>query len=310
MITRQYGRCNKMISKENLVALKRLAQRGAYAVCFENEGQAIVQVRSVNEAHKLEQNGARIVCEIETKQWAAWVQAGWVVRDDGVAKEAWRISNAGRLCLKRQLTRTNTPQKSAVCRDVKTQPKPSLAGSAAQKRKIPYIGAVEFNDAESPLTWLRRRKGRDGAPYLSDAQFIAGERLRSDFWFAQMTPRVTSNWSPISQGRSRGGGRCNHEADQLDAISEAGERVRAALKAVGPELSSVLVDVCCHLKGLESVEKASGWPQRSGKIVLRMALTALARHYGLTFEPQQEAGHEAAIRKWATPDHRPSLDKW
>ena len=30
---------------------------------------------------------------------------------------------------------------------------------------------------------------------LSDAEFDAGEKLRADFWFAQMTPRVTANWS-------------------------------------------------------------------------------------------------------------------
>ena len=30
---------------------------------------------------------------------------------------------------------------------------------------------------------------------ISQAQFDAGERLRADFWFAQMTPRTTTNWS-------------------------------------------------------------------------------------------------------------------
>ena len=33
---------------------------------------------------------------------------------------------------------------------------------------------------------------------LSDAEFDAGEKLRADFWFAQMTPRVTANWSMLS----------------------------------------------------------------------------------------------------------------
>lgn len=51
--------------------------------------------------------------------------------------------------------------------------------------------------SESPLAWLARRKDKDGRPMLSDAEFDAGEKLRADFWFAQMTPRVTANWSML-----------------------------------------------------------------------------------------------------------------
>lgn len=57
--------------------------------------------------------------------------------------------------------------------------------------------------AESPLAWLARRKDKDGQPMLTDAEFDAGEKLRADFWFAQMTPRVTANWSLLLSG---GGG--------------------------------------------------------------------------------------------------------
>ncbi|MFP4003568.1 MAG: DUF6456 domain-containing protein, partial [Alphaproteobacteria bacterium] len=49
----------------------------------------------------------------------------------------------------------------------------------------------------------------------------------------------------------------------------------------GPGLADALLQVCCHLKGLEEAERALGWPRRSGKLVLAIALERLAVHYGM-----------------------------
>lgn len=73
--------------------------------------------------------------------------------------------------------------------------------------------------------------------------------------------------------------------------------------AVGPEISGVLVDICCELKGLEEAEKKNGWPQRAGKIVLQIALTRLAKHYGLIADPQAQRGR--VLRHWGEADYRP-----
>jgi len=41
----------------------------------------------------------------------------------------------------------------------------------------------------------------------------------------------------------------------------------------------VALRCCCYLEGLETAEKKMGWSARSGKIVLRIALHRLKRHY-------------------------------
>jgi uncharacterized protein DUF6456 len=166
---------------------------------------------------------------------------------------------------------------------------------------------VTVNEAESPLGWLRSRKGRNGRPLIDEAQYEAGERLRADYWFAHMSPQVTANWSALAPAdRSRRGAPSNAAALR-DEVLAAKERVMRALMAVGPEISGVLVDICCELKGLEDAEKANGWPQRAGKVVLQIALTRLAKHYGLIVEKgskQQRRG----MRHWGEPDYRPNID--
>jgi hypothetical protein len=61
--------------------------------------------------------------------------------------------------------------------------------------------------------------------------------------------------------------------------------VAAALRDLGPGLGDTALRVCCYLEGLEATEKRMGWSARSGKIVLRIALQRLARHYEETYGP-------------------------
>ena len=82
-----------------------------------------------------------------------------------------------------------------------------------------------------------------------------------------------------------------------------------ALMAVGPEVAGVLVDICCELKGLEDAEKENGWPQRAGKVVLQIALTRLAKHYGLIKDDKQKQARRG-LRHWGSEDYRPTLDAW
>lgn len=159
--------------------------------------------------------------------------------------------------------------------------------------------SVVVDEIESPISWLARRRGRDGRPLIEVHQLQSGERLRTDFTRALLMPRTTSNWSnPLAAARHGGG---TERADSLtETIVAARQRVRHALDAVGPEFSGLLVDVCCFLKGLEGIERERAWPARSGKIVLQLALDRLARHYGCA--SQTRGPVRAKVRTWLADD--------
>ncbi|MGI9415811.1 MAG: DUF6456 domain-containing protein [Hyphomicrobiales bacterium] len=178
--------------------------------------------------------------------------------------------------------------------------------SRAQRRVTDADGAsavVTVNTAESPLTWLRARRDGQGKPMLSAAQFEAGERLRRDFEYAQIRPHVTANWDAEVKARRRaaGSGASGHVSDTAIA---AKQRFYLALESVGPELASVLVETCCLLNGLSVAERKLGWPQRSGKLVLHIALNTLARHYGYL---NREPTRRSVARHWGAKGYRPAL---
>jgi hypothetical protein len=137
---------------------------------------------------------------------------------------------------------------------------------------------IRVNLAESPLVTLARRKGPDGAPFLTADLVQAGERLREDFERAQMGPRVGQNWDRfLTAGTDRGG--FSNDSGLAEGPRAARERVAAAMEALGPGLSDVVIRVCCFLEGLETTERRLGWSARSGKVVLKIGLQRLLKHY-------------------------------
>jgi hypothetical protein len=155
---------------------------------------------------------------------------------------------------------------------------------------------VTVDEAESPLAWLARRKGRDGRFLIEPVQLLAGERLRGEFTRAGLMPRVTANWNAtVADGR-----RDATAVNSTDSVIAARQRVRQALDAVGPEFAGLLVDVCCFLKGLADIERERDWPQRSAKVVLQLGLDRLARHYGLRSELRGRG--RPPLRTWLADD--------
>ncbi|OWU77040.1 hypothetical protein ATO1_15410 [Phaeobacter sp. 22II1-1F12B] len=147
---------------------------------------------------------------------------------------------------------------------------------------------VRYNMTESPLVALARRRDRNGKPFLNDSLVRAGERLREDFELAQMGPKLGQNWDSFLTGGVKSELVESGESSMSTALAR--ERVIKALSDLGPGLSDVALRCCCFLEGLETAEKRLGWSARSGKIVLRIALQRLRRHYETQSGPDQMIG--------------------
>lgn len=140
------------------------------------------------------------------------------------------------------------------------------------ERRIGRARSVTVNIAESPLAWLAARG------LVSDRQFAAGEQLRADYERAQMGASVTMSWNAAAttaKGHRARPDAPDRTARQLDAKA----RFDAALAAAGPGLADVLWRVVCACEGLPDAERALGWPARSGRIVLTLALDRVADYY-------------------------------
>ena len=90
-----------------------------------------------------------------------------------------------------------------------------------------------------------------------------------------MPQRTTMRWTARVDGGAGTG------LDPTSAQIAAKRRFDAAVAAVGRGLSDVLWRVVCAGEALPVAEKSLGWPARSGRLVLTMALDRLADHYAL-----------------------------
>lgn len=176
------------------------------------------------------------------------------------------------------------PEARTALKRLLAEPDQAFAGQHALIEKAErMVGekreSLLVNQSSSVLMQLQRLKGRDGGSWFPEEAIAAGERLAADFQFAGLQPRMTASWKPKLDSGAKGGR--GGQAELSDSVSDARARVNRAATALGPELAGVALDVCCFSKGLELVERERGWPARSAKLMLRAALLALARHYGM-----------------------------
>lgn len=162
---------------------------------------------------------------------------------------------------------------------------------------------VVFNLSESPLMRLYARKGKNGRSYISSEELAAGEKLRSDFEKANLQPSISASWDGniVGKSNSKAG---NSQADLSDFAIDNRKYVERAVAHLGPELSGIALDICCFLKGLELVERERRWPPRSAKLMLKTALSILARHYGYSRFAGRTPGK---IEHWGENNYRPKI---
>lgn len=147
------------------------------------------------------------------------------------------------------------------------------ANSGRRPRKRP-VGA------DAPLHVLARRRRSDGSPYLSSDLVAAALRFQESYELAQMGETITRDWEGLVTGRV-----FTDRAAQSSGPTrrlEAEQNLAAAIHALGPDLAESVIRAVCHEEGMEDIEAQLDFPARSGKIVLRIALRALARHYAET----------------------------
>ena len=131
--------------------------------------------------------------------------------------------------------------------------------------------SLTVNVAESPLGWLLAHG------HVSRRQFEAGERLRSDWERAELSPRVTMSWDAAPVARGRGGSPAGTDLNGVQI--DAKRRFEQAIQSAGPGLADILWRIVCAGEGMRDAETALGWPARAGKLVLTLALDRVATYY-------------------------------
>lgn len=133
------------------------------------------------------------------------------------------------------------------------------------------VRSVVVNLAESPLCWLKARR------LVSERQFAAGEQLRRDYETALLSSSVTMRWDASAVD---GGKRGAADPGQSTIVQiTAKQRFLNAVEYAGPGLSDILWRVVCAGDAVPVAEKQLGWPTRSGRLVLTLALDRIATYY-------------------------------
>ncbi|UYV39258.1 DUF6456 domain-containing protein [Rhodobacteraceae bacterium D3-12] len=269
---------DETLNREARRVLRRLCEPGAVlAVSADMDKAVVVRDREGGQSTRTAVVERTVAQALALKDWITCSDPGRIAR--------YHITAAGRSALSRIIAEAeNAAQGFAEAQSpfgaqhsanasANASGKDIAAGQGTRRRLKAAFG-------ESPLTALSRRRDRDGDLFLRDTLVAAGERLREDFELAQMGARLPRNWEAFFlKGKDKVEDKSDASGSDHAGSAAARDRLKAALRELGPGLGDVALSCCCYLEGLETTEKQLGWSARSGKIVLRIALQRLLRHY-------------------------------
>ncbi len=265
------------LAREGRRILRRLAEPGAVlAIAPDMEKAVVMREFPGGQISRTGVVDRAVAQAFAVKDWISCRKQGRVA--------SYEITTVGRAALKRMIDEADVARQAHVA-GMAEAAMPFANQHREWETRTVHEGTtsrrVRYNLAESPIAVLGRRRDRDGKPFLENDLVQAAERLREDFELAQMGPRVAQNWERFLTAGDRGGFRA--DSGLGEGPGRARDRVGAALRDLGPGLGDVALRVCCFLEGIEAAEKRMGWAARSGKIVLRIALQRLRRHYAETY---------------------------
>lgn len=135
---------------------------------------------------------------------------------------------------------------------------------------------VRGHDPDAALRRLGALQDSAGRPWFSGAELAAATALKQDWERGQIGLVRGSDWEAPPRGSaSRGPG--NAQEMLTGARCDARQRVEERLASLASPLRRAVEHVCLHERGMEALEQSEGWPARSGKLALKLALAQLAR---------------------------------
>lgn len=181
------------------------------------------------------------------------------------APDAFAITDAGRARVRRGAARSD---EAFLAQHVEV----------VSRAVIDRDGDIQDVRGAEPNAVLRRLaalRGADGEAWLSAAELAAAGRLWTEWRRSEIGQVRGSDWTAPPLGTSaRGAG--NAQDIAMANRCDARRRVEAALARLAPPLRRVVERICLHEEGLEALERAQGWPSRSGKLALKLGLAQLA----------------------------------
>lgn len=256
------------LARESLRALRALLEPETILVIADGVEDAVV-VRNCGDGRPVRRAvvGRDVAETLALREFISGAASGRLAR--------YAITSAGRAEARRLLAESESRRASALGRaedtDAVDDSETFLGGAKPKGVRKRSAGA------ESPLHVLARRKRGNGEAWLTPDLVAAGMRFRENWEIARLGGQLTRDWDRIVSGKiAVGGARPDGEPTRR---LEAEQALSAAIRALGPDLAETVIMGVCEDQGMEDIEGRLDYPARSGKIVMRIALRTLARHY-------------------------------